>query len=135
MTKVETRRVDELTPHPRNRLIYQSEPDDNLLERIRAAQGVRDPLTITKKNVIISGHRRWEKAKQLELPEVPVVVFESEDEAAILKELIESNLDRRAQTTRDKLLEAEALREVVEAESAIRQRGGKEVPTSDKTTG
>jgi ParB-like chromosome segregation protein Spo0J len=83
--------------------------------------GGRDPLIITKKNVIIAGHRRWEKAKQLELPEVPVVVFESEDEAAILKELIESNLDKREQTTRDKLLEAEAYREAVEAESAKRQ--------------
>lgn len=87
------RDVGKLKPHPLNASIYGDEADSDLVESIRQ-KGILSPLVITHDGRIISGHRRWSAAKQLQMAEVPVVVFGSEDELDIEEALIEANRQR-----------------------------------------
>jgi N6-adenosine-specific RNA methylase IME4/ParB-like chromosome segregation protein Spo0J len=110
------RRIDELTPHPKNFEIYgQESVTDDLLASVKS-KGVMVPLTITSENVIISGHRRYEAAKMAGLEIVPVGVATFESELDELEAIIEFNRQRE-KTFVQKMKEAEAL-ELIEAERA-----------------
>ena len=87
------RLVTELKPHPRNDAIYGDTADEKLVVSVRE-NGILTPLLIDFKDRIISGHRRWDAAKQINLKEVPVEVFKSEDELEIRTALIEANRQR-----------------------------------------
>ena len=56
-------RLDKLTPHPLNVKLYGSaRPDQKLIDSIRAL-GIIEPLIVTQRGQIISGHSRWQAAK------------------------------------------------------------------------
>ena len=61
----------ELTPHPINANIYNDGADAILIESVRA-NGILELLIVDHNNRIISGHRRWDAARKLQLKEVPV---------------------------------------------------------------
>ena len=87
------RLVTELKPHPRNDAIYGDTADETLVASVRE-NGILEPLLIDRKDRIISGHRRWDAAKQAKLKDVPVEVFKSEDELEIRTALVEANRQR-----------------------------------------
>jgi ParB/RepB/Spo0J family partition protein len=87
------RSLDSLRPHPRNEEIYGGLEDAELTESIRA-KGILTPLLITPDGRIVGGHRRWTAARAAGLIEVPVVLFESEDELEILEAVLENNRQR-----------------------------------------
>jgi hypothetical protein len=56
-------RLDKLTPHPLNAKLYGSaKPDQKLIDSIRML-GIIEPLIVTQRGQIISGHSRWQAAK------------------------------------------------------------------------
>jgi ParB-like nuclease domain len=62
--------INKLNPHPNNRKVYGY--DDNipeLAERIRQSNWIK-PILITRQNMIISGHRRVEACKALNIVEI-----------------------------------------------------------------
>ncbi|MCO7226611.1 ParB/RepB/Spo0J family partition protein [Pleionea sp. CnH1-48] len=75
------------------RKIMMDEALEELAESIRA-QGIIQPIVVRgvadKKYEIIAGERRWRAAQIAQLPEVPVLVKEVPDEAAIAMALIEN---------------------------------------------
>lgn len=91
---METRRIQQLRPHPDNDRIYHDHADSDLIDSVRD-KGIINPLLVTRDNIIINGHRRFDAAKRVGLHAVPVVVFGSMDELDILEALVESNRQRQ----------------------------------------
>ena len=87
------RLTKELKPHPLNADIYDDGADDKLIQSIRE-NGILEPLIVDHKNRIISGHRRWDAARKLELKDLPVELFKSQDELDIQTALVEANRQR-----------------------------------------
>jgi len=84
--KVEQRNIEELEPHPTNNEIYQKQFENtDKLEKSIKQNGQLEPIVITSKNVIISGHRRFKVLKKLGFKIVNVRVrdFDNEIEALI----------------------------------------------------
>jgi hypothetical protein len=72
---------DDLIPAPENNLLYDgfnpwADDDDNALYCSIKAEGIREPLHVTRDRVILSGHRRHAAARLLRLSKVPVIVTE-----------------------------------------------------------
>jgi len=89
---------DELTPHPKNQEIYGDTEDvdglnDEFVESIKQ-KGVLEPLTVTSDGKIISGHRRWIAAQEVNLSTVPVRKESFDSELEIREALIEFNRQR-----------------------------------------
>lgn len=61
-TVVEYIAAKDLKSHPLNVKIYGEDGYQDLIESIRAL-GILQPLYINRKNIIISGHRRWKAAR------------------------------------------------------------------------
>ena len=83
---VEQRNIEELEPHPTNNEIYQKQFENtDKLEKSIIQNGQLEPIVITSKNVIISGHRRFKVLKKLGFKIVNVRVrdFDNEIEALI----------------------------------------------------
>jgi 16S rRNA G966 N2-methylase RsmD len=116
---MEYRNPKDLTPHPVSLKLYGGNTIADLLESIKEF-GIRVPLTITDKNVVISGHRRWHCACELELERVPVEVKIFADELAEKKAILDFN-KQREKTFSQKMNEAELLKEIVAEEARIRQ--------------
>ena len=94
-TQSTTRKLSELRPHPASLNIYGKNEDvKDLVESIRA-NGVLVPLTVKPDGVILSGNRRYQAAKDLELEEVPCVTAEPKtpEEEEIF--IIEANRNRK----------------------------------------
>lgn len=78
--QVEYRDTQTIHPDPRN---ARTHPDKqigqiaNSIDRL----GFSNPILVDDKNVIIAGHARWEAAKQLGLPAVPVIPLRGLTEA------------------------------------------------------
>ena len=111
--------VAALRPHPRNHGIYGDVADAELVASVRA-RGVLAPLLITHDGRIVAGHRRWLAAKQVALPDVPVVMFTSDDELDILEAVIESNR-QRAKTNEQLARERLTLLEVESERAKLRR--------------
>lgn len=94
------------------RTVFETEPLQELANSI-AAQGLIQPIIVREvadnKYEILAGERRWRGAQLAGLLEVPVVVKEVEDQAAMAISLIE-NIQREDLNTLD---EAEALARLV----------------------
>jgi len=89
-----------LQPHWRNEQIFRQlsdAKDQELLEHIRQ-HGVRRPIVVTGQHcecapyTILSGHRRWRTAWQLELPLVEVLIRDNLTAADELEILVVENL-------------------------------------------
>lgn len=126
MTNVELKSIEDLKPHENNAGIYNDEADSALVKSV-SDSGILTPLLITHDNVIISGHRRLDAAKKCNLDEVPVTVFESDDELDIRRAIIHNNISR-VKTNEQLGREARELMEI-EREFA-RQRQADGVPVN-----
>jgi ParB-like chromosome segregation protein Spo0J len=90
--------VSDLKPHPLNAKVYSYY--DSLIDNADLAEsikkhGVLTPLLVTMDNVIISGHRRWNAARELGLSEVPVITSDLTDELDIEEAVLTSNKQRQ----------------------------------------
>jgi len=112
----------DLTPHPRYAGIYGDIDAGELTEQIRASGWMR-PLTITPKNVIVGGHRRWKAALELDWPEVPVAVHQFRDRNAELEVLLGENAIRD-KTREQKVREANAWKPIETEKARERQLAG-----------
>jgi hypothetical protein len=82
--KIETLKIEEI-------IEYENNPRENSLAVDKIAESIKsfgfvNPISITKDNVIISGHTRLLAAKKLGMTDVPCIRHELEvDEASILR--------------------------------------------------
>lgn len=107
---METRNPKDLSPHPISVQLYGENHIDDILESIKEF-GILTPLTINTDNKIISGHRRWRSALELELETVPVEVKVYENEITEKRAILEFNRQRE-KTFSQKMNEAELLKEI-----------------------
>ncbi len=112
--------ISELKPHPRNAEIYGDEDVSDLVVQIEAYGGIADPLKVKEDYTIISGHRRWQAARNLGMAEVPcqIVSYDSEEEE--LAALVMLNY-HRAKTNEQKAREGMVLEEALKAEGMERK--------------
>ena len=79
------------------RTLFDESGLDELAESIRS-QGVVQPIVVTPKGdggfVIIAGERRWRAAQRADLPNVPVVIREIEDDRQMLEMALVENVQR-----------------------------------------
>lgn len=86
-----------LRPNPNNpRVDVRAEDFDGLVASVRA-QGVLQPLLVSRDGMILAGHRRYEAAKQIGLESVPIrILTEAEpgdhDLICLIENLMRSNL-------------------------------------------
>ena len=89
--------VAQLIPHPLNNHFFddmEGEKWEEFLTSI-SRQGVINPLVVTSKNVIISGHQRAMACKALGIPTVRCYVCDFENEDLEIFALIDSNIRQR----------------------------------------
>ena len=112
--------VNKLKPHPRNAEIYGEESISDLMIQIEAYGGIADPLKIKEDFTIISGHRRWQAARELGMTEVPcqIVSYTSEEEE--LAALVMLNY-HRAKTNEQRAREGMVLELALKAEGMERK--------------
>lgn len=95
--KLKSLPVDLLMPgRYQPRRVFDESALQELAESIKS-QGIIQPIVVRRMNdryEIIAGERRWRAAQLAELPEVPVVVRDLSDEAALAMSLIE-NIQRK----------------------------------------
>lgn len=86
-----------LKPHPKNSEYFDDvsgQDYENLRDSIKL-DGIQAPIIVSADMTIISGHQRCRVAKELDLPQVPVIIrsdIESEDDK--LRNLIAANFGR-----------------------------------------
>ena len=109
--------VTQIRPHEENAKTYGDR--DSIADLLKSIgdhpkEGIREWLLVTKDGRIISGHRRYRAALKLEIADVPVRVFESDDELEIKRALLElnhqrtkTNVQRAAEATLDMQIEKE----------------------------
>jgi len=112
--------VSKLKPHPRNAEIYGEEYVSDLIVQIEAYGGIADPLKIKEDYTIISGHRRWQAARELGMAEVPcqIVSYDSEEEE--LAALVMFNY-HRTKTNEQRAREGMVLEQALKAEGMERR--------------
>lgn len=134
--EVGTRPVDvsKLHPHPKNTEIYGEEDVSDLAVQIEAYGGIADPLKIKEDFTIISGHRRWQAARELGMTEVPCqfVSYDSEEEE--LAALVMFNY-HRAKTNEQKAREGMVLERALKAEGMERKLKTLKQHQSDRDLG
>lgn len=113
--------IDELKPHPFNDEIYTTQKLDDLVERIKS-EGFKETgrLTIKPDGTILSGHRRWEAAKEIGLDTLPVEVVACDSEAEEKRRILIAN-EYREKTPGEKIREAEAWEELERKKAKDRQ--------------
>lgn len=98
------RDISELNPHPRNEYLYGENFDvsdlvtsieENGFDESDAIQIVPNSVDEWPENRIVSGHRRWEAAKQVGMEEVPVRTVEFDDRNEELDYLVQKNKYRQ----------------------------------------
>jgi len=111
------------------RTVFESEPLQELADSI-TAQGLIQPIVVRKisedKYEILAGERRWRAAQLAGLQEVPIVIKDVEDQAAMAISLIE-NIQREDLNALD---EAEALARLIEEFDMTHQQVGDAVGRS-----
>lgn len=112
--------VDKLKPHPQNELIYGDDDVSDLVAQINVLGKIVEPIKIKDDYTIISGHRRWKAAKELNYEKVPceVVRFDSSEEELAVLVLYNS---KRVKTNEQKAREGIALFNTL-SEEAIKRR-------------
>jgi len=107
-----------LKPHPLSARIYgEQEALDGMLESVKQ-YGIITPITVTRANQIVSGHRRFAAAQQAGLGKVPVVYFPTDDELEIEIAVIEANRYRE----KNNIQKANEYRERLRIESELAKR-------------
>lgn len=109
-----------LKPHPINEKLYAPRDDTDLEESIKR-HGIRQPIVINSKRVIISGHRRWKAALKLKLSSVPIEVRDFDNEIIAI---IEFN-QYRQKTPGEIYEESRALKEELSRIAEAKMKSGK----------
>lgn len=117
---IEERLINGLKPHPINERIYGGLFDHELLASIKD-YGFKGTIEITKNDVIVSGHRRYNACVHLGYETIPVTVLDIENENDIVEYLIRMNQSQRLRTNEQIAREFEVLKEVEEARAKERQ--------------
>jgi len=80
-------KINEIKPHPLNKDLYDLRDIDGLMASITDL-GLLEPIIVSHKGYIISGHRRYEACKRLGLKEIETRVIDvnEEDEELLLVE-------------------------------------------------
>lgn len=89
--------VSELKPHPKNDYFFDDmsgDKWDEFVESVRTS-GVIEPIVITQDKVIVSGHQRVRACKELGITSVNAEVRIYDNEDAIIKDLLETNVRQR----------------------------------------
>lgn len=90
-------KVNDLIPHPRNTEFFDDmtgEKWNEFLESVKTS-GVIEPIVITQDKVIVSGHQRVRACKELGIDEVLANTKHYDNDDAVLKDLIETNVRQR----------------------------------------
>jgi ParB family chromosome partitioning protein len=95
------RRIEEIIIRKR---IRKNLGDLNSLMESMKRFGLLNPVTITRENVLIAGHRRLESAKRLGWETIAVRITDGDDQSRQLEMEIEENTHRKNLTT-DELAE------------------------------
>lgn len=128
---MEYRKPQELKPHPISVELYGDNDIADIKESIDKL-GILVPLTITDKNIVISGHRRWRCAIELGIASVPIEVKTFADELAEKKAILDYN-KQREKTVIQKINEGELLKEIFTEEAKRnRESTSKYAPRNDK---
>ena len=118
-----------LKPHPRYLKIYGQMNIGELVEQIQLSNWI-NPILITPKQVIISGHRRWQVALQLNWDSIPVEIRAFPNRLSELEALLSENL-ARSKTREQKVREANSWKEVESARAKQRQEAGLKIDEPD----
>lgn len=92
------RDVNLLKEHPMQQVVFPDSYGRDMADLVASIEkdGIHTPLEITPDDVIICGNRRWMAAMRLEMRKVPCWVrHDLKTENAIVRRLIEDNIDRR----------------------------------------
>lgn len=111
--------ISQLTPHPKNLEIYGDEDVSELASSIEK-MGLRQPITITDNNVIISGHRRAKAYQVLGYPTIPATVQHYDSVEDEIEDLILIN-HTRVRSKEQMAREAAMLEEVEKQRAEIRR--------------
>lgn len=90
-------KVNDLIPHPRNTEFFDDmtgEKWNEFLESVKTS-GVIEPIVITQDKIIVSGHQRVRACKELGIDEVLADTKHYDNDDAVLKDLIETNVRQR----------------------------------------
>ena len=117
---IEERLMSALTPHPINEKIYGDTYSHDLLASIKE-YGFKGTIEITKDDVIISGHRRYNACLELNYETIPVTVTDIVDENELVEYLIAMNQSSRVRTEEQIAREYEVLKEIEERRARERQ--------------
>lgn len=118
-------RVADLKPHPKNEELYTDRENADLVNRIET-HGFRESqrLLVCTDGTILSGHRRWDAAKQVGIERVPVEVADVDpDSDEALLELLTANL-HRVKTPAEEINEAMAWEEIERERAQERMEEG-----------
>lgn len=113
-----------LKPHPLNQTIYNSVDESSvefnkLVDSIKE-KGILQPLIVKEDGTILSGHRRWFIACNLELDVVPCTLPPSDYDD---RELLIDYNRYRIKTISETMREAETLETVISEKAAANRRG------------
>lgn len=89
--------VSELNPHSKNDYFFDDmsgDKWDEFVESVRTS-GVIEPIVITQDKVIVSGHQRVRACKELGITSINAEVRIYDDDDAIIKDLLETNVRQR----------------------------------------
>jgi hypothetical protein len=131
--KCETVKIESLNENPKNEAIYGKADDiADLVESIKEFK-MRQPLKVTKGNVIIDGHRRFRAAKELNWDSVAVEYVDKfasdEDETTAI--LLYNQ--HRAKTNEQRVHEANEWLEIELPKAKERQKNGKRKNLGEKS--
>lgn len=83
--KLEKRKVEDLIPYENNAKLHPRYQIEEIKESIKQF-GFCDPIGISKDNIIIEGHGRWQALKELGIDECDVIVLDHLTDILVLKE-------------------------------------------------
>lgn len=89
--------VSELNPHSKNDYFFDDMSGDKWEEFVESVRtsGVIEPIVITQDKVIVSGHQRVRACKELGITSINAEVRIYDDDDAIIKDLLETNVRQR----------------------------------------
>ncbi len=119
-----------LIPSPENERVYRAaDVEEQSIQSLTGsikAEGIREPLIVTKDGYIVSGHRRYAAAKLAGRKKVPVRRLAMPRSEYSLDEyvrlLVKHNADQRVKTNTELLREQVALVDPDEAHAQLRRR-------------
>jgi ParB/RepB/Spo0J family partition protein len=110
--------INSLKPHPKNIEIYGNEDIKDLVDSIRQ-YGLKQPIMITDKNVIISGHRRVKACKQLGYLNILATINHYDADEDAIEDLVLIN-KTRDRTPEQKAREIKTLEDIEKRRAQLR---------------